>query len=84
MMKSDRVEAAAMADLVQAMGEVRPACRGDARFIDDLTKPAAVRDVCRACPLLNACREYATIVRPSGGIWAGRRWNAGRPSSEPL
>jgi hypothetical protein len=80
--RQDR-EDAAMAVLVAAMDEQRPACRDDERFIDDDTLPEAVTAICSACALLAACRGYATAQRPTGGIWAGRRWGR-RPATEEL
>ena len=30
------------------------------------------REICEGCPLRDACLEYATRVRPTYGVWAGR------------
>jgi hypothetical protein len=79
MNQAEQREQEAMGKLIAAMDDSRPACRGDNRFIADDTAPEAVSAICEACPMLTACWEYASAQRPSGAIWAGRRWGRGRP-----
>lgn len=72
--------AAEYAALVDALEEVTPRCRDDARFIleraelaaDDLTD---MRAMCALCPLLAACGAYGTAARPPAGMWAGHLYN---------
>jgi len=41
----------------------------------------AIRE-CRSCPVLVECGEWAAVVRPSHGVWAGRDWTV-PPSHQP-
>jgi WhiB family transcriptional regulator, redox-sensing transcriptional regulator len=36
-----------------------------------LTREAAAKAICRTCPVLAECREYALLVREPHGIWGG-------------
>lgn len=60
----------------------RLACAGDARFIRDHPSTEdveAVRAVCAACPLFEACAAYARAERPTAGFWAGVLWRDRSP-----
>ena len=57
-----------------------PACagRGDIFFLENLFEPASrqaaedyAKALCKDCPLLRACGEYALAANESEGIWAG-------------
>ena len=37
---------------------------------DDYSRKAALR-ICRGCPVIEQCREYALRVDPPEGIWGG-------------
>ena len=58
-----------------AMMTTSAACLDDDRFIDDDQAPADLAPICEACPLFDLCNAYAAIERPTGGIWAGRRFS---------
>ena len=36
-----------------------------------LTRESAAKAICRSCPVLAECREYALLVREPHGIWGG-------------
>ncbi|HZA80157.1 MAG TPA: WhiB family transcriptional regulator, partial [Actinomycetes bacterium] len=36
-----------------------------------LAREAAAKAICRSCPVLVECREYALLVREPHGIWGG-------------
>jgi len=36
-----------------------------------LAREAAAKAICRTCPVLTECREYALLVREPHGIWGG-------------
>jgi WhiB family redox-sensing transcriptional regulator len=38
---------------------------------DRLEREAAAKAICRSCPVLVECREYALMVREPHGIWGG-------------
>ncbi len=38
---------------------------------DRLEREAAAKALCRRCPVLAECREYALMVREPHGIWGG-------------
>ena len=38
---------------------------------DRLEREAAAKTICRSCPVLVECREYALMVREPHGIWGG-------------
>lgn len=62
----------AFKNLQAALTTTTPACDGDARFIaDQLPYPDAVmmRGLCRTCPVINRCTEYAPYAE--AGFWAG-------------
>ncbi len=64
--------------LRHAMQDTPPACRDDERFVADyLTAQHRVElgRICRACPLRNQCRAYATRARPEAGFWAGQKYD---------
>ena len=35
-------------------------------------RETVAREVCATCPALLLCEQYATQVRPTSGVWAGR------------
>lgn len=68
----------AWADLQRALMASDPACRDDARFVDDGRSATANRDlasVCASCPILAECRAYARAAPRHAivGFWGGRR-----------
>ena len=38
---------------------------------DRLVREAAAKAICRRCPVIAECREYALLVREPHGIWGG-------------
>jgi len=50
---------------------------GNREIFQRLTERAAGRDgatarfICRTCPVLPQCRDYARQMRPTAGVWAG-------------
>lgn len=72
--------------LTRAFDNANPACLNDWRYTvdpDDLDddEKVTMHNVCRQCPLIDACRIYAATARPSGGFWAGRYWGRKERSS---
>ena len=57
-----------------AMMTKSAACLSDDRFISDDQAPAELAPICEACPLVVECSTYATLERPKGGIWAGKKY----------
>jgi hypothetical protein len=64
--------------LLEAMEISTAPCLGDDRFTDDHTLTEEVTPICDTCPLRNLCEDYARAAKPTGGIWAGRRWGQTR------
>jgi hypothetical protein len=62
-----------------------PACVHDLRFVmdDDQIKAAELAGVCDSCPLLDLCAAYGKAARPTGGVWAGKRWHRATTTKEP-
>jgi hypothetical protein len=65
-----------------AMIDTSAACLNDDRFIDDEQAPAELAPICEACPLYDLCSTYATLDRPKGGIWAGKRYTQYKVKSD--
>jgi WhiB family redox-sensing transcriptional regulator len=70
------------ADSLQIGWQYRAACKGPQsnlffapnyleRKEDRLAREAAAKAICRTCPVLAQCREYALMVREPYGIWGG-------------
>lgn len=34
--------------------------------------------ICSTCPVFDECDQYAHHTLPAAGVWAGKRWDAGR------
>ncbi|MET3510818.1 WhiB family transcriptional regulator [Plantibacter flavus] len=68
------IAADAYTALQDAMTRTDPECRDDGRFILDDQPADTLAYICERCPLIDLCRAYAATERPSGGVWAGRRW----------
>jgi WhiB family transcriptional regulator, redox-sensing transcriptional regulator len=62
--------------------QYRAACKGPSsnlffapnhleRKDERLAREAAAKAICRTCPVLVECREYALLVREPHGIWGG-------------
>ncbi|MDQ1128284.1 WhiB family transcriptional regulator [Microbacterium sp. SORGH_AS_0888] len=71
-------------ELHDALRTSSAACDGDERFIADHDElehdeATALRRICLGCDLFDLCRAYAVKARPTGGVWAGRRYG-GRPA----
>ncbi|MGV3714345.1 WhiB family transcriptional regulator [Pseudolysinimonas sp.] len=64
----------AYGELTRAMSKADVACLGDDRFVEDGYPLDELTPICHRCPLLAACRDYAAVAKPKGGVWAGRRW----------
>jgi hypothetical protein len=74
--------------LHSAMETTSPLCLDDDRFTMDETDPRHVIELCQLCPLQAACRAFAIAARPTGAIYAGRRWSGAKqednqPRKEP-
>lgn len=62
----------------------RPSCHGlTEAFVDFDSKPPSGEDleqlveICIECPFMQICGEYAKIIKPEMGVWAGKRWSRG-------
>jgi WhiB family transcriptional regulator, redox-sensing transcriptional regulator len=62
--------------------QYRAACKGPVsnlffapnhleRKEERLAREAAAKAICRTCPVLVECREYALLVREPHGVWGG-------------
>ena len=62
--------------------QYRAACKGPVsnlffapnhleRKEERLARESAAKAICRTCPVLAECREYALLVREPHGIWGG-------------
>lgn len=70
--------------LTKAMETTPPSCADDPRFIADRftdTETTTLRRVCRSCPLITLCADYARLGLVDAGFWAGkdRTPRPGRP-----
>lgn len=60
--------------------ELTPSCVGLAEvFTDPETSSRhgnakAAAEICHGCPFMQICDEYARLIKPTVGIWAGVRW----------
>ncbi|MBG6238380.1 hypothetical protein IWX78_001335 [Mycetocola sp. CAN_C7] len=60
--------------LHNAMHATTPECHDDGRFILDDQPIESLAYICQRCPLFDLCATYAQLERPTGGIWAGKRY----------
>ncbi|MER3521199.1 MAG: WhiB family transcriptional regulator [Acidimicrobiia bacterium] len=62
--------------------QARAACRGQHAYLffppnhferkhEKLQREAAAKAICRTCPVIDDCREYALAIREPHGIWGG-------------
>ena len=62
--------------------QYRAACKGPQSHLffapnhlerkeERLARESAAKAICRSCPVLEECREYALLVREPHGIWGG-------------
>lgn len=65
-----------------ALTSTDPACLNDGRFILDDQPAATLRYVCDACPIYELCRGYARCAKPTGGVWAGKRWGSRKGTND--
>lgn len=63
--------------LMRAAASTKTPCRDDARFITDEIPADELAPTCGTCALFAPCEAYAVEAKPSGGVWAGRRWYRG-------
>lgn len=76
---SERVEKASER-LREAMTEESPSCAGDPRFTASRPSPLKGDErrelylTCFACPIFEACAEYADATKPAAGYWAGKNF----------
>lgn len=68
--------------LTAAMQDTDPACQNDDRFILDGQPAESLSSICRACPLFDLCAIYGELARPTGGIWAGKRYKTNSTTKE--
>ncbi|WP_460774229.1 hypothetical protein [Microbacterium sp. GXF7504] len=66
--------------LLSELENTTPACIGDGRFTMDEPELAPgdtgdMLDICASCDLIVLCAEYARRGKPTGGFWAGRRFD---------
>lgn len=74
MTRTMSVATTAFVALQAAMVKTDPLCLDDERFTNDGTDPQHVIEMCNLCPLFAACKAYALAARPTGGIWAGKKY----------
>lgn len=63
----------------------RPSCDGlgDSFVNYDSSLPPYGEDlerlvsICEGCEFMQICGEYAKIIKPEMGVWAGKRWSRG-------
>lgn len=65
----------AWANLQLALETSEPACADNDLFILDDVDAEVLKPVCKKCPVYKPCKTYALIERPSGGIWAGMKFD---------
>jgi WhiB family redox-sensing transcriptional regulator len=67
---------------LQVGWQYRAACKGPQSHLffapnhierkqERLRRERAAKAICRQCPVLEECREYALVVREQHGIWGG-------------
>jgi len=67
---------------LQICWQYRAACKGPVsnlffapnhleRKEERLARESAAKAICRGCPVLAECREYALLLREPHGIWGG-------------
>lgn len=70
------------AQQTQLIWQERAACRGPLgsvffpplateRKVEKLAREERAKAICRACPVLAECREYAISIREPHGVWGG-------------
>ncbi len=45
---------------------------------EKMAREARAKEICRECPVLNECREYALEIREPHGVWGGMSENERR------
>jgi hypothetical protein len=58
------------------MVETDPACQEDGRFLLDDQPAETLTYLCLACDVFALCKAYAREVRPTGAVWAGKRYRS--------
>jgi hypothetical protein len=80
---ADRRVGRALADLTLAIvtNELRVPCLGDHRWTEPRTRGEVAEAIlrCRGCPVLDDCRAYAHLQRPTEVVLGGHWWKAGVP-----
>ena len=62
--------------------QTKAACRGPHAFVffppshaerkeERIARERAAKEICRPCPVRQACRDYAVRIREAHGIWGG-------------
>ncbi len=62
--------------------QARAACKGQHAYLffppnhfekkhEKLQREAAAKEICKTCPVIDECREYALAIREPYGIWGG-------------
>ena len=70
------------AQQAQLIWQERAACRGPLgsvffppvlteRKVEKLAREERAKEICRMCPVLAECREYAISIREPHGVWGG-------------
>jgi len=62
--------------LTAAMKMTDPACQDDGRFVLDDQPAETLTYVCDTCDVFTLCKAYARLARPTGAVWAGRRYKS--------
>jgi hypothetical protein len=73
----DAVRALSAALLTLAARDERTPCQGRYSELwtsEDHTQRAEVAQHCAGCSLLTKCADYATELKASFGVWAGKDW----------
>lgn len=77
-------------DALDAAPDWSVPCRDDGHPTDwiseDRAAQARAAAACAGCPLIDACRDYASIARRKGGmwgVWGGRHFNSATTQEEP-
>lgn len=73
-------------ELREALKENDPSCLDDDRFVESRPTPLTSAErielykICFECPVFEECHEYARVLKPNAGFWAGKNhgtWERG-------
>lgn len=61
--------------LQTALQTSTPNCEDNDLFVLDWFPAEVLEPICKSCPIFTQCKSYANNAKPTGGAWAGIRFD---------